>query len=123
MTISIARSNSTDTASAYSSRRVAPADVWDVDRRVSTRRNVASVRTLEASSRKYEPSSRAYVQEEIELDSVIEPRREKAGAVIMGALFGLALIVGSAFGGAFSGGDAGFNPDQMGNTITAATQS
>lgn len=122
MTISIARTNSTDAASAYSSRRVAPADVWDVDRRVPARRNVASVRTLEGSSRKYEPAARAYVRDEIQPDSVIEPRREKSGAVIMGALFGLALIVGSAFGGAFSGGDAGFNPDQMGNTIAAVAQ-
>ena len=122
MTISIARSSSTDSSSMKPASRVQPADVWDLDRRSSALRNRPTVRTLGPDNRKYEHRG---APDRVEFgggaDS-FESRRETAGAAVLGALFGVALIVGSAFGGAFSGGDAGFISDNHGTQMAAVSQ-
>lgn len=121
MTISIARTNSTDSNNAATSPRVQPADVWDLDRRRGAVRGEVNVRTLSPSSRKYGPIGSRHPGAFESPDNDFETHREKTGAAIMGALFGLALIVGSAFGGAFSGGDAGFVPQEAGTQIAAVS--
>lgn len=122
MTISIVRTNSTDSSSMATPQRVQPADVWDLDRRRSGDAAPVHVRTLESSNRKYGPIPDGHSDRDEGSADSFETRREKTGAALMGALFGLALIVGSAFGGAFSGGDAGFVPQDAGNQIAAVSQ-
>ncbi|MCT1683647.1 hypothetical protein M3A74_02275 [Corynebacterium appendicis] len=121
MTVSIARSNSTDSHAAATGSRIQPADVWDLDRRRATVGGGVNVRTLEPTSRKYTPIGSRHSEAFEVQDNGFETRREKTGAAIMGALFGLALIVGSAFGGAFSGGDAGFAPQDASTQIAAVS--
>lgn len=122
MTISIARPNTDEANSSARTLRVAPADVWDLERRGEHGAHVSRVRTLDTENRKYGPvvpGRGGNLQQE---DDGVESRREKAGATIMGALFGIALIVGSAFGGAFAGGDAGFVPDKTSQHMAAVIQ-
>lgn len=122
MTISLARPNCTETATVKGAASVAPADVWDLDRRGREKRGTPHVRTLDAGNRKYGSADRGGSGRAQGLNDAFETRREKAGATIMGALFGIALIVGSAFGGAFSGGDAGFVPDETSQQMAAVIQ-
>ena len=125
MTISITRTGSTN--GSYSrvkemSSRVYPADVWDLDRSRPGRGKSVNVRTLEQTSRKYDPLRRSSSEGVEAVGNEFETGREKTGAALMGALFGVALIIGSAFGGAFSGGDAGFVPESTGHQIAAVPQ-
>lgn len=119
MTISLIRPNSAETSSVRQTMSVAPADVWDLDRNGREIRNATHVRTLDTPNRKYGLADSGGSGSARDSQDVFETRREKAGATVMGALFGIALIVGSAFGGAFSGGDAGFVPDETSQQMAA----
>lgn len=122
MTISLTRPISTETNQSTPPVRVAPADVWDLERQIRGAGQVSRVRTLDADNRKYAPVH-AGLEERITVEErSIETHRDKAGAAIMGALFGIALIVGSAFGGAFSGDDAGIAPAEPGQQMAAVIQ-
>lgn len=121
MTISLARTNSTEVKTTRT-RSVIPADVWDLERRSVNAHETAHVRTLDARNRTCASVDIGGSNGRPESDGVFESRREKGGATIMGALFGIALIVGSAFGGAFSGGDAGFVPHETSQHMAAVVQ-
>lgn len=125
MTISLTRPNSIDNNDSRRNApvgRVVPADVWDVDSREGNRLGNRNVRTLGAPYRNYGSVPFERIESSTLDESPIETRREKTGAALLGAMFGIVLIVGSAFGGAFSGGDAGFDPTEMGSTMAAVTQ-
>lgn len=122
MTISLTRPNSVEVNPSPRAARVVPADVWDIERRGDTARNAAHVRTLETGNRKYSSEDFRGAGGAQGNGDAFESRREKAGATILGAFFGIALIIGSAFGGAFSGGDAGFAPHEASQQMVAAIQ-
>lgn len=119
MTIPLARPNSTERNKAKEAMRVVPADVWDLERSIGSPRNASQVRTLDSANRKSAPmdSGGGSVPRG---ERSTDLHREKASAAIMGALFGIALIVGSAFGGAFSSGDGGAVPREANQPVAAA---
>lgn len=124
MTISLARSNSTNSTDGFPVR-VDPADVWDLDRVSSPRRVPHGVRTLDDMNRKRELRVSGLMTARHGDADTIETRREKRAATMMGAVLGLGLVVGSVIGGAFSFDDGGYGPQpsadgqQYSNAVTS----
>ena len=105
MTISIARPHSADIVRNDLRRTVQPADVWDINDTRARRQHVANVRTLGESDRKESLTRYRAAADTAGAFENIEDRREKRGTIAMGILLGLSLFIGSALGGAFSGGE------------------
>lgn len=120
MTISIARPNCSNLENASGAYRVDPADVWDVQRARPSRCSSSRVRTLDASDRKDDQYRQRASVDLTEGKQPVETHGENRAAAIMGALFGIALLVGSAFGGAFSGEEKGYVPTEFQNAVASA---
>lgn len=120
MTISVARANSANVDREHRLVKVDPADVWDVLPGRSSHCSAPRVRTIEASYRKVDhlanevPAGRSHAQ------AAVETRGDSRAATIMGALLGIALLVGSAFGGVFSGEEYSYVPNEDHSSVVSA---
>lgn len=85
---------------------VPPAEVWDVEYGASRRVGTPGVRTLSSLHRIYERTPRAGSVAEGSRGEVFESRHETRDTVILGVSMTAALLIGSAFGGVFSGGES-----------------
>lgn len=85
---------------------VPPAEVWDVDSGASRRVGTPSVRTLNSLNRMHERTPRSGSGAEGSKGEVFESRHETRDTVILGVSMTAALLIGSAFGGVFSGGES-----------------
>lgn len=114
--------NDNRTASAkYVSFRAAsaPVDTWDLmeGSAVSAR---GSVRTLEEGYRTSVDYREGLDQVGQRIETAIENEKEKRASLILGGVLGLALLIGSAFGGVFSGEEVDPAPSAP-NVVTATT--
>lgn len=85
---------------------VPPAEVWDVDSGVSRRVGTPGVRTLNSVNRIHERTLRAGSGAVAGRGESFESRHETRDTVILGVSMTAALLIGSAFGGVFSGGES-----------------
>lgn len=120
MTISVARSNSANIDHGHRLVKVDPADVWDVLPGRPSHCSAPRVRTIEASYRKGD-----HLDNEVPLgcshaQTAVETRGDNRAATIMGALLGIALLVGSAFGGVFSGEELTYVPNGDHSSVASA---
>lgn len=86
---------------------VPPAEVWDVESTQPRRGGGGSVRTISATHRKYDRSDREEAIAGSGDVSAFETRRERRDTLLLGAGMTAALLIGSAFGGAFAGAGDG----------------
>lgn len=84
---------------------VPPAEVWDVDSGASRRVGTPGVRTLSSLNRMHERTPKAGSGAVAGRGEAFESRHETRDTVILGVSMTAALLIGSAFGGVFSGGD------------------
>ena len=85
---------------------VPPAEVWDVDSGASRRVGTPGVRTLSSMNRIHERTPRAGSRTVAGRGEAFESRHETRDTVILGVSMTAALLIGSAFGGVFSGGES-----------------
>ncbi|WJY68223.1 hypothetical protein CAURIS_06640 [Corynebacterium auris] len=98
MTMTSPRYHGTYDVSSRALRGSAPAAVWDVPEVPVRCSAAAAVRSLGSDVRTGERSNAG--PDGGEVNARLSPRETRASA-LMGAVFGLALLVGSALGGAF----------------------
>lgn len=100
---------------------VPPAVVWDLPSAISDAPAAASVRSLGDSNRTSGRSNAdPNIAEWVDV-APVDARGESRANVLMGALLGFALILGSAFGGVFTGSGAvsGAGGDVTREVVTA----
>lgn len=90
-------------AGSISQRYVQPAEVWDLKKVPGRAVETSRVRTLGANDRKGDRLNLVHSCGERKTDDVFESHRERKEGVVLAAILSVALLVGSAFGGAFSG--------------------
>lgn len=83
---------------------VPPAEVWDVDAGTGSRVGSPRVRTLSSLNRIHDRTRRPNSGAVGDRGEVFESRHEMRDTVILGVSMTAALLIGSAFGGVFSGG-------------------
>lgn len=83
---------------------VPPAEVWDVDASTGCRAGSPRVRTLGSRNRMHERTPGIGAGAVGNRGEVFESRHETRDTVILGVSMTAALLIGSAFGGVFSGG-------------------
>lgn len=119
MTIIINDNCTASTKYASSPVSSAPVDTWDLVEGTSAGYR-GNVRTLGEGYR----TSAAYREglDEVgqRIETAIENEKEKRASLILGGVLGLALLIGSAFGGVFSGEEVDPAPTAP-NVVTAAT--
>lgn len=84
---------------------VAAAEVWDLDRVSPRGRSSRRVRTLSAFDRKDERLNAVPICGRGREDDVFETHRERKEGVVLAGILSAALLIGSAFGGVFSGSE------------------
>ncbi|SDL77440.1 hypothetical protein SAMN04488535_0739 [Corynebacterium mycetoides] len=102
MTIQIDRASTAHTPHTAHPARATTVAVWDVAPETHTRAHSTRVRTLSPHNRTHERVPRLPRPTEIPAETAFESRHENRADILMGAVLGLALILGSAAGGAFS---------------------
>ncbi|QPK82507.1 hypothetical protein G7Y29_06315 [Corynebacterium qintianiae] len=110
MTIQLERVYTAPTSEGPALLRTLPADMWDLPASAPAARKAVHVRTLEPGSRNRERRPLGEIGLRPTREEAFETRHENRANVFMGAALGLALILGSAAGGAFSG-DAAIHPE------------
>ena len=90
-------------AGSISQRYVQPVEVWDLEKVPGRAVEASRVRTLGAYDRKGDRLNLVHSCGERKTDDVFESHRERKEGVVLAAILSVALLVGSAFGGAFSG--------------------
>lgn len=83
----------------------AAAEVWDLDRVSPRGRSPRRVRTLSAFDRKDERLNAVPICGRGREDDVFETHRERKEGVVLAGILSAALLIGSAFGGVFSGSE------------------
>lgn len=103
---------------------VPPAEVWDVDSGASRRVGTPSVRTLNSLNRIHERTPRAGSGAVAGRREAFESRHETRDTVILGVSMTAALLIGSAFGGVFSGEEsaAAVSDGQVAQAATVAAR-
>lgn len=97
--------NSSRDAESIQVISVPAAEVWDLDRVSSRGLSSRRVRTLDALDRKDERLSAVSICGSGQEDDVFESHRERKEGVVLAGILSAALLIGSAFGGVFSGSE------------------
>lgn len=103
---------------------VPPAEVWDVNSGAQRRVGTPSVRTLTSLNRMHGRPPRTDRGAVGGRGEAFESRHETRDTVILGVSMTAALLIGSAFGGVFSGGEgsAAASDDQGSQTAAVAAR-
>ncbi|AWB84163.1 hypothetical protein [Corynebacterium liangguodongii] len=101
MTIQIERNNAPQAAYREHLAEVLPAEVWDIPAAPRCPRRPSGVRTRGVPHRNYGREKRFEQASGVSATPAFETRHENRAGILMGVILGLALIVGSAAGGAF----------------------
>ena len=117
MTIQIDRPHAAHTSFNSATAPTLPAAVWDLPEAESISRGARHVRTLSPVHRNSERVNAGTVRAGAQNSDMFETRHENRASLLMGAALGLALILGSAAGGAF----AGDSSDQVADATSGVT--